>query len=37
MKMLFGMAPCQTTGFVESQLPLTGLDWEVPVQSRLPT
>jgi len=30
MKVLFGMALRQTTGFVESLLRLTGLDWEVP-------
>lgn len=30
MKVLFGMALCQTTGFVESLLRLIGLDWGVP-------
>lgn len=30
MKVLFGMALRQTTGFVESLLCLTGLDWGVP-------
>ena len=30
MKILFGMALRQTTGFVESLLRLTGLDWDVP-------
>jgi transposase len=30
MKVLFGMALRQTTGFVESLLRLTGLDWDVP-------
>jgi hypothetical protein len=30
MKVLFGMALRQTTGFVESLLPLIGLDWDVP-------
>jgi transposase len=30
MKVLFGMALRQTTGFVESLLRLTGLDWPVP-------
>jgi len=30
MKVLFGMALRQTTGFVESLLRLTGLDWRVP-------
>jgi hypothetical protein len=30
MKVLFGMALRQTTGFVESLLRLMGLDWEVP-------
>ncbi len=30
MKMLFGMALRQTTGFVASLLRLTGLDWDVP-------
>lgn len=30
MKVLFGMALRQTTGFVESLLRLTGLDWAVP-------
>ena len=31
MKVLFGMALRQTTGFVESLLGLVGLDWTVPV------
>ena len=31
MKVLFGMALRQTTGFVESLLRLIGLDWAVPV------
>ena len=35
MKVLFGMALRQTTGFVESLLRLTGLDWEVPDFSTL--
>jgi transposase len=35
MKVLFGMALRQTTGFVESLLQLTGLDWEVPDFSTL--
>ena len=35
MKVLFGMALRQTTGFVESLLPLVGLDWEVPDFSAL--
>jgi hypothetical protein len=30
MKVLFGMALRQTTGFVESLLRLTGLEWDVP-------
>ena len=30
MKVLFGMALRQTTGFVESLLALIGLNWEVP-------
>ncbi|MBY6058727.1 transposase, partial [Leisingera daeponensis] len=30
MKVLFGMALRQTTGFVESLLRLVGLDWAVP-------
>jgi hypothetical protein len=30
MKVLFGMALRQTTGFVESLLRLTGRDWDVP-------
>lgn len=30
MKVLFGMALRQTTGFVESGLRLAGLDWDVP-------
>jgi hypothetical protein len=30
MKVLFGMALWQTTGFVESLLRLVGLDWSVP-------
>jgi Transposase DDE domain len=30
MKVLFGMALRQRTGFVESLLSLIGLDWEVP-------
>jgi hypothetical protein len=30
LKVLFGMALRQTTGFVESLLRLVGLDWEVP-------
>jgi hypothetical protein len=30
MKVLFGMALRQTTGFMESLLRLTGLDWAVP-------
>ena len=30
MKVLFGMALLQTTGFVESLLGLIGLDWDVP-------
>ena len=36
MKVLFGMALRQTTGFVESLLRLTGLDWVVPDFSTLP-
>ena len=35
MKMLFGMALRQTTGFVESLLHLIGLDWAVPDFSTL--
>ena len=35
MKVLFGMALRQTTGFVESLLRLTGLDWDVPDFSTL--
>ena len=35
MKVLFGMALRQTTGFVESLLSLTGLDWDVPDFSTL--
>ncbi len=35
MKVLFGMALRQTTGFVESLLRLVGLDWEVPDFSTL--
>ena len=35
MKVLFGMALRQTTGFVESLLRLAGLDWEVPDFSTL--
>ena len=35
MKVLFGMALRQTTGFVESLLQLIGLDWEVPDFSTL--
>ena len=35
MKVLFGMALRQTTGFVESLLRLTGLDWAVPDYSTL--
>ena len=35
MKVLFGMALRQTTGFVESLLRLVGLDWTVPVFSTL--
>ena len=35
MKVLFGMALGQTTGFVESLLRLAGLDWEVPDFSTL--
>jgi hypothetical protein len=34
MKVLFGMALRQTTGFVESLLGLIGLDWDVPDFSR---
>ena len=30
MKVLFGMALRQTTGFMESLLRLVGLDWSVP-------
>ena len=35
MKVLFGMALRQTTGFVESLLHLVGLDWAVPDFSTL--
>ena len=35
MKVLFGMALRQTTGFVESLLKLIGLDWAVPDFSTL--
>ena len=35
MKVLFGMALRQTTGFVESLLRLAGLDWTVPNFSTL--
>jgi hypothetical protein len=35
MKVLFGMALRQTTGFVESLLRLIGLDWDVPDYSTL--
>ncbi len=35
MKVLFGMAFRQTTGFVESLLRLVGLDWSVPDFSTL--
>ena len=35
MKVLFGMALRQTTGFVESLLRLSGLDWSVPDFSTL--
>jgi len=35
MKVLFGMALRQTTGFVESLLRLIGLDWDVPGFSTL--
>ena len=35
MKVLFGMALRQTTGFVESLLRLIGLDWAVPDFSTL--
>tara|TARA_R100000935_G_scaffold57310_1_gene90988 strand:+ start:13882 stop:14175 length:294 start_codon:yes stop_codon:yes gene_type:complete len=35
MKVLFGMALRQTTGFVESLLRLAGLDWKVPDFSTL--
>ena len=35
MKVLFGMALRQTTGFVESLLRLSGLDWAVPDFSTL--
>jgi hypothetical protein len=35
MKVLFGMALRQATGFVESLLQLTGLDWRVPDFSTL--
>lgn len=35
MKLLFGLPMRQTTGFVESLLELTGLDWSVPDFSTL--
>jgi hypothetical protein len=35
MKVLFGLALRQTTGFVESLLRLIGLDWDVPDFSTL--
>ena len=35
LKVLFGMALRQTTGFVESLLRLTGLDWDLPDFSTL--
>lgn len=35
MKVLFGMALRQTTGFVESLLRLVGIDWTVPDFSTL--
>ncbi|UWQ17725.1 IS5 family transposase [Jannaschia sp. M317] len=35
MKVLFGMPPRQTSGFVESLLQLVGLDWAVPDFSTL--
>ena len=35
MKVLFGMALRQMTGFVESLLRLVGLDWTVPDLSTL--
>lgn len=35
MKVLFGMALRQTTGFVESLLRLVGLNWTVPDFSTL--
>ena len=35
MKVLYGMALRQTTGFVESLLQLVGLDWQVPDFSTL--
>ena len=35
LKVLFGMALRQTTGFVESLLSLSGLDWDVPDFSTL--
>ncbi|TWI34927.1 DDE family transposase [Paracoccus sulfuroxidans] len=35
MKVLFGMALLQTTGFVESLMRLIGLDWAVPDFSTL--
>ena len=35
MKVLFGMALRQTTGFVESLLCLIGLNWDVPDFSAL--
>lgn len=34
MKVLFGMALRQTTGFVESLLRLVGLNWAVPFVGR---
>ena len=35
MKVLFGLALRQTTGFIESLLGLIGLDWDVPDFSTL--
>ena len=35
MNLLFGMALRQTTGVMESQLRLIGLDWDVPDFSTL--
>ena len=35
LKVVFGMALRQTTGFVESLLKLAGLDWSVPDFSTL--